>query len=68
MDAVLDRRHLGAGLAQLVDHGIQVVGAAMPQHDVAAGRRNGAQEGAGLDAVGHHLVGAAVELFHALDA
>ncbi len=68
VDAILDRGHRGAGRAQLFDHRIQVVGAAMPQHDVAAGRRNRAQESAGLDAVGHHLVGAAAEFFDALDA
>ena len=45
---------LGARFAQLVDHGVQVVGAAVAQHDVAAGGGHRAQEGAGLDAVGHH--------------
>jgi hypothetical protein len=56
------------GVAQLVDHGVHVVGAAVAQHHVAAGGRDGAEKGAGLDAVGHHLVLAAVQLVDALDA
>src|SRR5690606_20431013 len=37
------------------------------QDDVAPRGRHGAQEGAGLDAVGHDTVGGAVQAFHALD-
>jgi hypothetical protein len=49
----------GAGLAQLVDHGVQVVGAGVPaQRHVAAGGGHRAQEGAGLDAVGMMRCGA----------
>ena len=41
--------------------------ASLQQH-VAAGRRHGAQEGAGLDAVGHDAVRGAVQALDALDA
>ena len=51
--AGLDRR---AGLAQLLDHRLEVARLGVAQHDVAAGRRHRAQEGAGLDAVGHDAV------------
>eukprot|EP01137_Pigoraptor_chileana_P029746 Opistho-2@15329 len=57
-----------AGVAQLVDHGVEVVAARMAQEGLAARGRHGAQEGAGLDAVGHHGVLAAVQLLDALDA
>src|SRR3712207_7268727 len=50
----VDRRHLGAGLAQLLDHGLQVVGPAMPQQRFAARGRDRAEEGAGFDPIGHH--------------
>ena len=60
MDTAFHRVHSGTGVTQLVDHGVEVVGPAMAQHHVATGGSNGAQEGARFDAVGHHLVGAAM--------
>src|SRR6218665_1955523 len=50
-DAARERLHIGAGGAQLFDHRVQVVGAAMAQQHIAAGGRHGAQKGAGLDTV-----------------
>ena len=63
--AGLDRR---AGLAQLVDHRLEVLAARVAQHDVAAGRRDRAQERAGLDPVGDDAVRDAVQPLDALDA
>ena len=63
-----DGLDLGTGVAQLLDHGVEVVRAGVLQRHVAAAGRHGAQEGAGLDAVGHHLVLAAAQALHALDA
>jgi hypothetical protein len=62
--ARLDR---GAGLAQLVDRRLEVVGAGAAQQHLAARRGDGAEEGAGLDPVGDRAVGDAVQLAHALD-
>ena len=45
----------------------RMVGAGVRAADVAAGRRDRAQEGAGLDAVGHDPVRRAVQLVDALD-
>ena len=67
-DKTLARRDGGARLAQLVDHCIQVVGAAMSEHDVAAGGCNSAQKGAGFNPVCDHLMRAAVQTFDALNA
>ena len=63
--ACLDRR---ASFAQLVDHGVEVLGTAVPEQHIAAGCRHSAQKGAGLDSVGHHLMSAAMQSEHALDA
>src|SRR5256885_3321773 len=54
-------------ILELVDDGAQMVGAAIAQQRIAARGGHGAQKGAGLDAVGHHLVLAAAQAFHALD-
>jgi hypothetical protein len=61
-------RDVAAGVAQLVDHGVEVVGAGMAQEDLAARCGHGAQEGAGLDAIRHHGMLAAVQFLDALDA
>ena len=66
-DEALARRDDGAGLAQLFNHRIQVIGAAVAQHHVAARCRNGTQKGAGLNAVGHYLVVAAMQAINALN-
>ena len=52
----VDGVDLCAGLAQLVDHRVEVVGARALEQHLAAGRRHRAQEGAGLDAVGDDAV------------
>ena len=68
MNAVLHRRDFSPGVAQFLHHGFQVIDTAPLQHHIAAGSGHRAQKGAGLDAVCHHLVRAAVQLLHALDA
>ena len=62
------RRDRCSGGNQLLDHRVQVVGATMLQDHVAPGGGYGAQKSAGFDAVGHHLVVAAVQCLDALDA
>ena len=57
---------VGAGLAQLVEHGVEGRGRRAAQQHVTAGCRDGAQEGAGLDAVGHHAVPRSVQPLDAL--
>ena len=47
---------VGAGVAQLLDGGLQVARLGVAKDDVAAGRGHRAEEGAGLDAVGHDAV------------
>ena len=59
-----DRR---AGFLQLVDDRIQVLRPRVLDPDVAAGDGARHQIGAGLDAVGQHFVGGAVQALHALD-
>ena len=65
--AALLGQHLGPGLLQLVDHGPQVVGAGIAQKGLAPRGGHGAQKGARFNAVGHHLVLAAVQLLHPVD-
>ena len=56
--------HLHASIAQLVDNGIEMLGAPALQHHIAARSGHSAQESAAFNAVGHHGVLAAVELFY----
>ena len=51
---------------QFLDHCFEVIGSAMPQEHIASGRRHSAQEGAGLDAIGHHLMRTTVQTRNAL--
>jgi len=67
-DEAVARSDRGTRFAQLVDNRIEVIGAAMHQDDIAARCRHGAQKGTGFDTVRHHLVRAAVQALHALNA
>ena len=67
-DAAVGRLHRDAGLGQLVERGLQKLGARALEQHVAADGRNGHGEGAGLDAVGEHRVHGAFEAVGALDA
>ena len=67
-DTAFDRLHGGTGLAQFFDDGVEVVGTTVAQHHITTRGRHGTQKGAGLDAVGHHAVGATVQPLDALDA
>ena len=62
--AHLDR---GAGLLQLADDGIEVLRPGVLDADMAAGDGAGDEIGAGLDAIGQHFVGGAVQALDALD-
>ena len=67
-DAVSQWGDGNAGVAQLLNHRFQMLGAAVAQEHVAASGGHGAQKGAGLYAVSHHLVRGAVQPGHTLDA
>ena len=57
----------GAGLAQLLDHGFERLGARAGEHGAAARRGHGGEVGAGFDAVRHHAVGGAMQPLDAFD-
>ena len=65
--ALLDPVNPGACLAQLVDHGIQMIGTGVLQQHIAARCGHRTQKGARFDTVCHHGMLAAVELFHPFD-
>jgi hypothetical protein len=56
-----------AGLAQHVEGRLKVMGAGASEEHIAAGHGRSHRIGAGLDAVGHDLVGRAVQFIDALD-
>ena len=67
-DEAIARRDDSTGFAQLVNHRVQMVSARMLEHHIAACRSHRTQKSTRLDAVGHHLVVATVQTFHALNA
>ena len=66
-DPVVAGADLGPGFAQLAHHRIQRVGLGVGGAHAAAGHGGRNQEGAGLDAVGHHRIVGAVQLVDAVD-
>ena len=66
-DAAMGRGDLGARLAEHVEGGLEEIRPGVLEHDVAAGHGDRHGVGAGLDAVGQHVVGRAVEPGDALD-
>ncbi len=67
-DAAVGRLNLDAGLGQRVERRLQELGACALEGHVAADRRNGDGERAGLDTVGEHCVHRAFEAVGALNA
>ena len=55
-DPVVAAAQRGAGLAQLVEHRVEMARLGAPQRDITARRDHRAQEGAGFDAVGDDVV------------
>ena len=66
-DALVGRRHAGAGLRKDVERRLQQLGVRILKQDVAAGHGHGHRVGAGLDPVGQHRMARAVQRWDALD-